>query len=62
MCNAYANYMGRWLVQPMFPSPRAQRTTPFPWTTARDAAGSPIVDEVGAAFATDYVDTVFALP
>ena len=62
MCNAYANYMDRWLVQPMFIAPRSMRTTPFPCTTTTDAAGAPIVNEAGVRFTMDYPDTVYALP
>ena len=46
-CNALANYQGKWLFQPMFISPRARRTTPYPCSTARDARGALIVDEAG---------------
>ncbi|MBI4819543.1 MAG: haloacid dehalogenase-like hydrolase [Deltaproteobacteria bacterium] len=62
MCNAYANLQDRWVVQPMFISPRAQRSTPYSCTTAVDAAGNLIVDEAGSAFSMDYADSVFALP
>lgn len=62
MCNAYANRDDSWIVQPMFISPRAQRSTPFPCTTAVDANGNVIVDEAGQVFTQDYADAVFALP
>ncbi|MFO0608384.1 MAG: haloacid dehalogenase-like hydrolase [Polyangiales bacterium] len=62
MCNAYGNAMDRWLVQPMFIAPRAMRATPYPCTTATDAAGMPIVDENGARFPMDLADSVYALP
>lgn len=61
MCNAYANYQGRWLVQPMFVQPRAQGST-YPCTTALDAAGQPLTDEAGNRFTQDYEDRVYALP
>ena len=47
MCNALANHEDRWLFQPMFLLPRTRRTTPYPCSTARDARGDLIVDEVG---------------
>ncbi|MBI5517603.1 MAG: haloacid dehalogenase-like hydrolase [Deltaproteobacteria bacterium] len=62
MCNAYANYRGRWLVQPMFIQPRPMRATPYPCTTAADAAGARLRDEADQLFTMDYPDTVFALP
>ncbi len=61
MCNAYANYQGQWLVQPMFVLPRSKAAN-YPCTTALDAAGQPIVDEAGARFTQDYEDKVYALP
>lgn len=47
VCNALNNYGGKWLFQRMFIAPRAQRTTAYPCSTALDAAGQVIVDEVG---------------
>ncbi|QRN96517.1 hypothetical protein JRI60_47230 [Archangium violaceum] len=61
MCNAYANHQGQWLVQPMFVQPRAQGSR-YPCTTAKDAAGQPLVDEAGHPFTQDYEDRVYALP
>jgi phosphoglycolate phosphatase-like HAD superfamily hydrolase len=61
MCNAYANFQDRWLVQPMFVQPRAQGSR-YPCTTAKDAAGQPLVDETGHPFTQDYEDRVYALP
>ncbi len=62
MCNAYANVRGAWRVQPMFVRPAAQATAPYPCTSAKDAAGQPIVDEDGNRFPRDLEDRVFALP
>lgn len=61
MCNAYASHEGRWLVQPMFIEPLPQRAEPYSCSTARDATGAPLVDEVGKPMA-DVQDRVFALP
>ncbi len=61
MCNAYANYQNKWLVQPMFVLPR-NKASNYPCTTALDAAGQPIVDEAGNRFTQDYEDRIFALP
>jgi hypothetical protein len=61
MCNAYANYQDRWLVQPMFLSPKGARTTPYPCSSTKDAAGVLIVDEAGSAMA-DAPDVIYALP
>ncbi len=47
LCNALANRGGRWLLQPMFLLPGPARRAPYPCSTARDAAGAPIVDENG---------------
>ena len=58
MCNAYANVTGNYLIQPMFISPKGQKATPYPCTTAKDPSGVQIVDENGAVFSTDYVDTI----
>jgi len=62
MCNAYANHQGTWLVQPMFVQPRTQQTASYPCTTALDAAGQPITDELGHRFSQNYADSVYALP
>ncbi|HVG62112.1 MAG TPA: haloacid dehalogenase-like hydrolase [Hyalangium sp.] len=61
MCNAYANYQSKWLVQPMFVLPRAKASN-YPCTTSLDAAGQPIVDEAGNRFTQDYEDRIYALP
>ena len=47
MCNAYANYQDKWLVQPMFLNPKPAKTSAYACSTARDAAGAIIVDEAG---------------
>lgn len=61
MCNAYANAGNKWLIQPMFLSPKGKKSSPFACTTATDADGVRITDENGAAFTRDYEDTVYAL-
>jgi phosphoglycolate phosphatase-like HAD superfamily hydrolase len=61
MCNAYANHEGRWLVQPMFVQPRSKGAN-YPCTTAVDAAGQPLTNEVGSRFTQDYEDRIYALP
>ena len=59
MCNAYENLDDKWLIQPMFISPKAQRSSPYPCTTTHDAAGNLITDEAGNVFTQDYQDIVF---
>ncbi len=61
MCNAYSNLDGRWLVQPMFLSPKGPKAGGYSCDTALDAAGAPIVDEAGDPMAHQE-DTVSALP
>jgi phosphoglycolate phosphatase-like HAD superfamily hydrolase len=61
MCNAFSNYLGRWIVQPMFISPKACRTTLYACSTALDTAGNFIVDEAGMTMA-DQADAVCLLP
>jgi phosphoglycolate phosphatase-like HAD superfamily hydrolase len=46
-CNSLANYDNKWLFELMFINPRARRTTPYPCSTAKDARGDLIVNEVG---------------
>ena len=58
---AYANYQDRWLVQPMFLSPKAQKSGGYACSTAQDAAGILIVDEAGHPI-SDQVDIAYALP
>jgi hypothetical protein len=47
MCNALANYQGKWIIEPMFINPRAKRLTPYDCDTAKDHDGVTIVNEVG---------------
>lgn len=47
MCNAYANYQGKWVIQPMFINPKGQKTSGYDCPNALDHAGNPIVDEAG---------------
>ncbi len=61
VCNAYANFGSKWVVQPMFIAPRACKTTPFACDTTVDAAGQPIRDEAGAVFTQPYADSVCTL-
>jgi haloacid dehalogenase-like hydrolase len=62
MCNAYNNYMGKWIINPMFILPRAQQMTPYLCSTTAclDSAGvaGPCKDEAGNAI-MDQMDTVF---
>ena len=60
MCNAYANAGGKWVVQPMFIGPKSQKTSGYACSTAKDAAGNPIVDENGQPI-PDQADSVFTL-
>ena len=60
MCNAYANAGGKWVVQPMFIGPKSQKTAGYACSSAKDAAGNPIVDENGQPIA-DQTDSVFTL-
>ena len=61
MCNAYANAGDKWIVQPMFISPKACKTTPYACDTATDAAGQAIRDELGAVFPQALTDDVCTL-
>jgi hypothetical protein len=63
MCNAYSaisrdGAASKWMIQPMFIAPRAQKTTPYPCSTQLDAAGMTIVDEAGQPMANQS-DTLF---
>lgn len=62
MCNAYGNYMSKWIINPMFIQPRAQQMSAYPCSTTAclDAAGMgvPCKDESGATI-PDQMDTVF---
>ena len=64
VCNAYASLEkkdGRWLVQPMFLQPNAQKTE-FDCVGAKiPGTMNPIVDESGMPFTKKYADTVFEL-
>ena len=67
MCSAYADLekpvaAQKWLIQPMFVSPKAKKPSNYPCDTTLDADGARIVDESGSAFSKTYEDTVFALP
>lgn len=65
MCNAYANAGGRWLVNPMFIEPLAQRGSAYPCSTTACADATGVAgackDENGAAI-SDQTDTVFVAP
>lgn len=62
MCNAYGNYMSKWLVNPMFIQPKGQQATPYTCSTSAcvDSAGVgvPCKDEAGQNI-PDQMDTVF---
>lgn len=51
VCNALDNYANQWLFQRMFILPRDRRLTPYPCSTATDAIGATIVNQVGAPMA-----------
>lgn len=51
MCNALENHEGKWLVQPMFISPRARRTTPYPCMSTLGPGGELLTNEAGARIA-----------
>jgi hypothetical protein len=50
MCNALNNYMGKWLVQPMFIAPKPVKVTPYDCPTIMTNGGVPgVLDEAGVA-------------
>jgi hypothetical protein len=62
MCNAYDNYGKKWLINPMFISPKAQLATPYACSKDackdKDGASGPCFDE-GTTLIPDQQDTVF---
>jgi hypothetical protein len=62
MCNAYGNAGGKWIVNPMFIQPLAQKTGVYPCVSsackASSGASGPCQDENGATI-PDQNDTVF---
>ena len=62
MCNAYGNYGKKWLINPMFISPKAQLATPYSCSINackdKNGVGGPCVDEGGMPI-PDQQDTVF---
>jgi hypothetical protein len=50
MCNAYANYLDRWLIQPMFISPRSVPAS-YACSTTTAVGGDAIIDEAGVPIA-----------
>lgn len=60
MCNAYADDGGRWVVQPMFLQPKAEKAGAYPCSTALDHGERPIADAAGRPIA-DQRDRVFEL-
>ncbi|MFS8066174.1 MAG: haloacid dehalogenase-like hydrolase [Byssovorax sp.] len=62
MCNAYNNYGKKWLINPMFISPKAQLATPYACSKTackdKDGASGPCLDE-GTTLIPDQQDTVF---
>jgi hypothetical protein len=62
MCNAYSNYQGKWLINPMFIQPKSQLAAGYPCSTtgcvAGDGSSVACLDESGAPIA-DQADTVF---
>ena len=57
VCNALDNYGNQWLFQSMFILPRERRLTPYPCSTAVDAIGATIVNQVGAPMADQLEPT-----
>jgi phosphoserine phosphatase len=50
MCNALNNYMNRWIIEPMFISPKAPKLTPYDCPNIKDNNGVPgVKDEAGNA-------------
>jgi phosphoserine phosphatase len=62
MCNAYGNYMSKWIINPMFILPKSQQMSAYPCSTTAclDSAGvaGPCKNEAGQNIA-DQMDTVF---
>ncbi|AUX41839.1 hypothetical protein SOCE26_032640 [Sorangium cellulosum] len=62
MCNAYRNYAGTWLINPMFISPRGRLDAGYACSTTAcvDAAGAPVpcLDEAGKVI-PDQADNVY---
>lgn len=50
MCNALNNYQGKWIIEPMFISPKPKRMTAYDCPTAKDNNGvAGVKDEAGNA-------------
>lgn len=60
MCNAYANFGAKWIVQPMFLLPKSVLQSGYACGTARDRGDRLVVDEGGKPI-TDQQDMVFTL-
>lgn len=62
MCNAYGNYMSKWIINPMFIQPKSQQMTAYPCSTtacvSSAGVGGPCKDEAGQNI-PDQMDTVF---
>ena len=62
MCNAYANYGKKWLINPMFIKPKGKYDPGYPCSstgcTDKDGVKIPCLDEAGATI-PDQDDTVF---
>ncbi|GAA4882968.1 haloacid dehalogenase-like hydrolase [Kitasatospora terrestris] len=61
MCNAYDNADGKWIVNPMFISPKAALTKPYPCSTSAftnpDGSSGPVTTD-GGRVVPDQLDTV----
>ncbi|WP_437727820.1 HAD family hydrolase [Sorangium sp. So ce861] len=62
MCNAYRNYAGTWLINPMFIAPKGHLASGYPCSTTAcvddDGAAVPCLDEAGAVI-PDQADNVY---
>ena len=62
MCNAYGNYMGKWIINPMFIEPKGMLGAGYACSTnaCKDAAGVgvPCKNEAGEVI-PDQMDTVY---
>lgn len=63
MCPAYFNGDGKWLINPMFIEPKAQKTSLYPCSTKGytnpDGSGAPAKDDTTGAVIPDQADKVY---
>ena len=67
MCSAYADLdkpaaAQKWIIQPMFISPKGKKSSPYACDTAVDADGARVTDENAAVFTKTYEDNIYQLP